>query len=133
MSASATNLQDLGLLALRVGTSALLFYGHGWPKLAKFSERLTTFADPLGVGSPISFGLVLFAEVVCATLVAVGLATRFATVPLLIFFAVAFFIQHADDPFKSKELALVYAVPYLALLIAGPGRYSLDARWGRGR
>jgi putative oxidoreductase len=51
---------------------------------------------------------------------------------MLIFFAVAAFVQHGQDPFARKELALVYAVPLLALLFTGPGRYSLDARFGIG-
>ncbi len=133
MSDSRTTQHDIGLLILRLGASAFLLYGHGWPKLAHFSERAAEFANPIGIGSVPSFALVVFAEVACAVLVALGFFTRLAVVPLLIFFAVAIFIQHASDPFKAKELAFVYAVPYLTLWFTGAGRFSLDARLGRGR
>jgi putative oxidoreductase len=44
---------------------------------------------------------------------------------------VAAFIVHGDDPFQKKELALLFLTPFLALLLAGPGRFSLDAVIGR--
>ena len=122
---------SIGLLILRVGTSALLFYRHGWPKLQNFAERSQTFSDPLGVGSAASLTLVLFAEFVCATLVALGFLTRLATVPIIIFMLVAVFVQHAADPFAKKELAIVFGITYLALLFTGPGRFSCDALIGR--
>ena len=122
---------DLGLLVLRIGAPLLLFIGHGWPKLATFGERLNSFADPIGLGAPVSFILVLVAEVLCAALVALGLFTRLAVIPPIIFFLVAAVIQHADDPWARKEFALIYLVPFLALLFTGPGRHSLDAMMGR--
>jgi putative oxidoreductase len=117
---------DVGLLILRIGAASLLLYGHGIPKLLHFAERAAGFSDPLRVGSPISLTLVVFAEVLCSGLVLLGVATRFAVIPILIFFAVAAFIQHAPDPWPKKELALIYATPFLALLFTGSGRYSLE-------
>jgi uncharacterized membrane protein YphA (DoxX/SURF4 family) len=38
---------------------------------------------------------------------------------------------HATDPYQKKELALAYVVIGLAILIAGPGRFSLDALLAR--
>ena len=35
---------------------------------------------------------------------------------------------HADDPWAKKEFALMYLLPFLALLFTGAGRFSLDAR-----
>ena len=121
---------SVGLLLLRLGTGALLLFAHGWPKLLHFQERLTNFADPIGMGPQVSFVLVVFAEVVCSILVMLGFLTRLAIVPLLIFFMVAAFVQHLPDPFGRKELPLLYAVSYLTILITGPGRYSLDSRLG---
>ncbi len=121
---------DLGLLILRIGTSVLLFTGHGWPKLMQFNERLNTFANPIGLGSPVSFLLVLFVEVVCAMLVLFGFLTRWAVIPLIFFFLIAAFIQHADDPWSRKEFALIYLTPCLTLLFTGPGRFSVDGKRG---
>lgn len=117
---------SLGLLALRVGTSACLIYAHGWPKLANFAERSAAFSDLLHLGPSVSLGLAVFAEVLCAGLVLIGLATRAALVPLLIFFGVIVFVVHGGDAFRDKEKALLFAIPYLALMLTGPGRYSID-------
>lgn len=124
---------SLALLVLRVGAALLLIYGHGWSKLVNFGERSTTFSDPIGVGSAPSLALVVFAEVFCSLAVLFGLFTRLAVIPPLIFFAIAFFIHHANDPWRQREPALVFAVPFLALLISGPGRYSLEAWLSRVR
>ena len=59
---------------------------------------------------------------------AAGLLTRLALIPLVIGFAVAFFVHHAADPFAGKELAYLYLSAFGFLLLTGPGRYSIDAR-----
>jgi putative oxidoreductase len=51
---------------------------------------------------------------------------------------VAAFMRHAADPVfsregPSKELALLYLVTATAFLLAGSGRYGLDAVWRRSR
>jgi putative oxidoreductase len=119
-------LLNFGLLVLRVGTGALLLFGHGSDKLVNFAAKAPTFADPFGVGSSISLGLAVFAEFFCSLAIALGFATRLAVIPLLILLCTAAFIIHGGDPWARKELAMVYLVPYLTLLFTGPGRYSLD-------
>lgn len=104
-----------------------MLLGHGLTKLLEFSTKVDTFADPLGVGSGASLALAIFGEVVCSALLVLGLGTRVAAIPLLITMLVAAMIVHADDPWARKELALLYAVPALTLLLTGPGRFSLDA------
>ena len=128
-------MQSVGLLVLRCGAGALLFLMHGWPKVTHYAERASKFANPIGVGPEVSFALVVFAEVVCSALVIVGLATRLASIPVVIFMLVAILIQHADDPWGKKELAVVFLTSFLTLFFTGGGRYSLDAliRGGRGR
>jgi putative oxidoreductase len=127
-------LPSLGLLILRLATGALLIYGHGWPKLMSYQERSARFSDPIGLGPAASFALVVFAETLCALLVMLGLFTRVSAVPLVLFFAVAAFIQHAADPFPRRELPMLFGAAYLALILTGPGRFSLDAlRFNRGR
>lgn len=131
MGSAKERLLSVGLLVLRLGTGGLLIYGHGWGKVTKFAERAPKFADPIGLGPETSFALVVFAEVFCAAAVMLGLGTRLAAVPILIFTAVAVFVQHAADPFADKEKALLFAVPMLTLMLTGGGRYSLDAVIGR--
>jgi putative oxidoreductase len=121
---------SIGLLLMRVTAGGLLLYGHGWPKLLHFAERASRFPDPLGIGSPRSLALAVFAEVLCAACVVLGFATRFASIPILILLGVAAFRVLGGAPWSDRELALVYAAPFLALVLTGGGRYSLDARFG---
>ena len=99
--------------------------GHGWGKLVGFSTT-NNFPDPIGIGSLPSQALTVFAEFLCAALLIPGLYTRLAALPLVITMMVAGLIVHADDPFAKKEKALLYAVIFLAVACAGPGRFSVD-------
>lgn len=131
-STTPTNVMAaLGLLILRIGLGLTMLLSHGLPKALAFNESSGQFPDPLGFGSVTSMLLAIFAEVVCSLLLTVGLATRLAAIPLLVTMAVAFFMIHAMDPLKIKELSLIYGLGYLTLFFAGPGWISLDAMLSR--
>ena len=114
-----------GLAILRVGLGLGMVLGHGWPKLANFSARAATFADPLGLGSPLSLALIVFAEVLCAGLIVLGVFTRLASIPLLFGMAVVVFNIKGGDILGEGELAAVYGLGFLALLVGGGGNLSL--------
>jgi len=118
---------DLGRLVLRLTFGGMMLT-HGIPKLLGFADKMEGFPDPLGVGSPVSLTLAVFAEVLCAGLVLLGAFTRLAVVPLIVTMVVAGFIVHANDPFGRKELALAYGLGYVAIGLLGAGRFSVDAR-----
>ena len=61
---------SIGLLVLRVGAAGLLLCAHGWAKVTHIGQMAKSFPDPLHLGSPASFGLVVFAEAVCTLFVA---------------------------------------------------------------
>jgi len=120
---------DLALLLLRLWLGATILLNHGLDKLLNFSEKSSGFPDPLGVGNATSLGLAVFGEVVCSALLALGLLARFAALGLVITMSVAFFVVHKavlEPGPKSGELAFIYLAGFVALLIAGPGRFSLD-------
>lgn len=104
-----------------------MLFGHGWPKWASWAEKADSFPDPLGVGTVASLGLAVFAEFFCSALVAVGAATRLAVVPLIATMAVAAFVVHGADPWADKEGAVMFLIPFVTLLLTGPGRLSVDA------
>lgn len=123
--------RDLALALLRVALAGTMALQHGWPKLARWSELSAKFPDPLGVGPAASLALAIFGELVCGALLAVGLMGRLAALPLAATMAVAAFVHHGGDPFRDKELALVYLVGFVTLALTGPGRVSIDGLLGR--
>ncbi len=135
---------SIGLLILRLGVGGYLVT-HGWGKLQMLvGGGAAQFGDPIGLGSTLSLTLVTVSEFFCAVLIVSGLATRFAAVPVVISMSVAAFVVHARDPWTmdtaakaflggasktwfSKEPALLYLIPFLALAFTGGGKLSLDA------
>ena len=116
---------DLATLILRVTIGGLFVY-HGYTKVIAFNEILPQFPDIIGIGAKLSFILVIFAEFVCGFLVAVGFLTRLAVIPVFITMIVAYFIAHGKDAFNVKELAFVFLVLFVAIFVAGSGKYSID-------
>ncbi len=145
---------SIGLLTLRLGVGGYLIT-HGWGKLQMLiGGGAARFGDPVGLGSTLSLALVTLSEFVCALLIIPGLATRLAAIPVVVSMSVAAFVVHAADPWTmetaakaffsgaskswaSKEPALLYLIPFLALAFSGGGKFSLDAliatRWNRRR
>ena len=126
-----------GLLVLRVGFGLMMFIGHGWPKIAAFEIEKDAWPAPglwpLSMMSPpISMMATIGAEVGAAALLVMGFATRPAAFMLGFAMVVGAFQVHAIDPFfmrgpgGSKELAILYLIPCLALIISGAGGYSVD-------
>ena len=116
---------DLSLLLLRLATGVFMLT-HGFPKLQRLLAGEMQFGDPIGLGPEVSLVLAVFAEVVCSILIVLGLGTRLAAIPLIVTMAVAAFIAHGADPFGRKEMALLYLVGYVVLLLSGSGKFSVD-------
>lgn len=115
----------IGLLLLRV-VAGVLMMPHGYAKLAGYGDRKDSFLNFMGLSGPVSLALVVFAEFFCALLVATGLLTRFALIPLIVAMAVAVFRGHGGDVFGDAELPFLYLTIFITLFLAGPGKYSLD-------
>ncbi len=118
--------KNAGKLLIRLCASAMMLT-HGIPKIGRlFGEGPVKFHDPFGLGPEISLTLAVIAEVICAFLVIIGFKTRLATIPLMLTMLTAAFYAHADDPFGTKEKPLLFFVLFLAILVMGPGKYSID-------
>jgi putative oxidoreductase len=117
---------DLWLLLFRILLAGFMLT-HGLPKFYKLlAGGNIEFLDLMGIGPPVSLALAVFAEVICSTFILIGLATRLATVPLIITMLVAVFIVHGSDPMSKKELPLLYLFSYITVFILGSGKYSID-------
>jgi len=121
---------DMGLLLLRVGVSLSLFLKHGLEKLTGYSRMVQHFPDPIHIGAHASLAYALVTDGICTILIAVGLFTRPASALLLINLLTAFFFVHHAAFFKDGhvELVAVYIIVFAAILVTGPGGFSIDAR-----
>jgi len=129
---------SLGFLVLRVGTGLLMFLGHGLGKIQTFADKKDKFPVPdffplKLMSPPISLTATIGAEVICAALIILGLATRPAAFILAFTMTVAAFnINGSADWFSpggigAKEGPALYLIPAIAILLAGAGSYSMDA------
>jgi putative oxidoreductase len=123
-------LTSLGLLSLRLWLGLTMLLNHGIGKLKAFDSMAPHWVDPFKIGHTASFTLVVFAEVVAASLLAAGFLTRFAALVLAINMGVAFVVAHKGSLSgdHSGELAFIYLGGFVALFFAGGGRLSLDQR-----
>jgi len=121
---------NTAMLFLRVGVGSLMMT-HGYDKLIKFSEYKATFMNFLGLGSTTSLALVVFSEFFCSILLILGLFTRLATIPLIITMGVVIYKVAELDVFDKGELASLFFVVYVAILLLGPGKASVDGMIGK--
>jgi putative oxidoreductase len=119
----------------------------GWVFLSEGIQKFL-FPEALGVGRFIKIGIpapqffapfVGVVEIVCGSLLILGLLTRLAAIPLLIDISVAIFTTKIPMVAKSGFWAAMHEartdycmwLGSLFLLIAGAGSLSLDARLSR--
>ncbi len=119
-------LNDIALLILRLALGGSMLMAHGLGKFQNFAEHSAQFPDPFGMGSSLSMGLAVFAEMFCSILIILGALTRVAAIPLIVTMAVAFFIIHGADAWNVKELSFIYLAGFIALFCLGSGRISVD-------
>jgi putative oxidoreductase len=111
-------------------TVGLVFFQSGWGKLHSL-EQVTGYFSELGLPAPAFQALLASsAELVCGGLLLLGLATRFAAVPLIITMCVAIRTALWDQVSGLSSLAGLLEFAYIALLFwlatDGGGPLSLD-------
>lgn len=120
------NYMNIIILVIRLSI-AILMISHGLPKLnTLLAGGDIQFPDPLGVGKTVSLTLAVFAEIICSFFLFIGLATRLATIPLIITMLIAVFVVHGADPMDVKEMGILYLLFYVLLLVTGSGKFSVD-------
>lgn len=138
--APMARLAGLAPLAVRVIVGIIMF-AHGLQKLqggpANFGQALAGMGVPL----PELMGYVVtFVELVGGALLIVGLLSRLAALLLTIDLVVAILLVKVNIGLLSPqsggvgaELDLALIAGFLAILLAGPGRFSLDYALGLDR
>tara|TARA_B100001778_G_C18548945_1_gene612108 strand:+ start:27 stop:488 length:462 start_codon:yes stop_codon:yes gene_type:complete len=121
---------DIGILILRVFPGFAMFLNHGMSKIsagtAKWERLGSALTDLIGFESlKIFFGFMAsYAESLGALFIMVGLLTRLSSVLLFFTMIVASLKHYFEGEFS--ELAFIYGCICFALIISGPGKYSVD-------
>jgi putative oxidoreductase len=117
---------NIALLILRVWLGISLFVDHGIEKL-NFAQMQQHFPDPLHIGVVPGLLFAFVTDVICSILIALGLFTRIAALLVVINLFIAFVFFHKLDLTDSfGQVAYIYLGAYLTILVAGPGKYSID-------
>jgi putative oxidoreductase len=124
--------REIGWLVLRAGLGTMMIW-HGWPKLIDGPERWSRLGGAMrhfGIDfAPEMWGLAAaLAECAGGALVAAGLFTRPAAAALVFTLFVAATKHYREDGFGEATHAIETGLGFLAILIGGSGRLSLDAR-----
>lgn len=121
---------NTAMLVLRLGLGILMI-NHGYDKLTHFNQYSQQFMNFLGMGAKMSLALVVFAEFFCSLFLILGLFTRLATIPLIVTMCVALFKAHNGDVLGDGQTAALFLTGYIALLLTGPGKISVDSMIGK--
>ncbi len=119
------NNTDLGLLLVRVGLG-LVFIAHGWAKIDGMDGTIGFFAS-IGLSAFWAY-LVAYVEFIGGIAMLVGLFTNWAGMLLAVVMIVAIAMLKLSKGFVGGyEFDLVLFLSSLAIVIAGPGKYTLRA------
>ena len=115
----------IAIFFLRAGAGAMLMM-HGYDKLIHFAQYKKNFIDFMHIGTTTGLVLVTGTELLCGFFVFIGLFTRLMVIPLIIDMAVALFRAHHGDLFGDGEKATIFLLSFVAILLVGPGKASID-------
>lgn len=121
---------DLGLLGVRAFVGFNMAVLHAWPVLSS-SERMGGFTKMVeGMGftwQPEIFAWAAkLSEGIGGGMLLLGIFTRPAALFLAFTHAMAVFNHHAPDPYKAKEMVVLYLIIDIMFLLKGSGIFSLD-------
>ena len=122
---------DVGLLIMRITFGGLMYYNHGHAKLFGGVDRW------YGLGGALTnligfeflrtfFGLMAsLSESIFALFIVAGLLTRISSSLLGFTMLIATLFHLLDGDFP--EMAILYLIFCVLMLVAGPGKYSVDS------
>jgi len=117
---------NLSLLVFRIAISLSILNTHGWNKLMDFEGNAAHIPDPFGLGGVANVIIAIIADVVFAGFVAAGFLTRLSALVVLQVTLVGLLVVHINDPWKVKDIPLMYSLAFGLLVALGAGKYSID-------
>jgi putative oxidoreductase len=121
------SLANLGLFALRAGVGLNMALLHGVDRVRHYSDRVSSFPDPLHMGHRYSLLLTVAAEFVGGILISLGLLGRLGAFLIVFSLGVSLFTGEAGSNWHQREISTLYLAGSLAILLLGSGRFALDA------
>ena len=121
---------NTAMLFLRIAAGGLMLV-HGYDKMVHFNETASHMMNFMGIGAKATTALVIFAEFFCSLLVMLGLFTRLACIPLIICMGVALFKAHKGDFNGEGQVAALFLICFIVLLLLGAGKVSVDSMIGK--
>ena len=122
--------KEHGMFFVRLIVGFHLVYGTAdnvtsWARMLEFRD----FLAERGVPSPlVAANLSAWAQFLCGILFIVGFFTRPAALVMIVNFIAALLIAHRVGGYPPAALALMMLFSSIALLLHGPGRWSVDER-----
>lgn len=125
-----------GLLILRVGSGAMIFYIHGWHKLLggiaylshgtpwKLAEEVSEMHTPAPIAAAF---LATGVQFICSLFLIAGLFTRINAA--LLAGALAGAVLQNLLAGRDPQLAILYTLVVVTFMATGAGRFSFDAKW----
>lgn len=114
----------------------IMFMQFGIRHLVNYHEMASTFPSVLGLSSVTCLTLMIVIELICSLFIMVGFLTRLSTLaPIFAMIAAEYYILHDMLPHISAYgldstqpgyLPIMFIGIYLFILLAGPGKISLD-------
>lgn len=114
----------------------IMFMQFGIRHLVNFQQMKTDFPTVIGLDSETCLILMICIELICSLFIMIGFLTRLSTIPPIITMVFAeYYIAHdllPRTPFyyidatQPGYLPIMFIGIYLFMLLAGPGKISLD-------
>lgn len=125
----------LGLFLLRSSFGLSLFLKHGVEKITGFNRMAQSFPDPFHLGVRLSLTIATMSDVLAALCLIAGFATRLSASFIFFNILVAWIFVHRAQFFgrgaDHGEVCVLYLCGCLAIILCGPGRFSVDALLSR--
>ena len=125
---------NMARLFMRLFTG-VMFMQFGIRQISYFNELAPSFYSVMGLGGETSLLIMILIEIICSTLIILGLFTRFALIPPIISMVVAEYIvaQYVFGVdnltfygWQAMFLPIMFLGIFIFMMLAGPGKISLD-------